>query len=150
MTNTPLHSIRVDRRQFGQRVVWAAGYAVVFLVGLMIAAVALRRASRPFVGLSGSIYRTADAAETWQRVHRDPSAALYDVSMADGEHGWAVGDGRLLATRDAGRSWRLQPLPDALVTARIRAVAAVDARHAVAVGLAGVRLRTLDAGRRCA
>ncbi|MEE8164159.1 MAG: YCF48-related protein [Myxococcota bacterium] len=99
------------------------------------------------VGLSGSIYRTANAAETWQRVHSDPSVALYDVSMADEQHGWAVGDGRLLATRDAGRSWRVQPLPEGLAAARLRAVAAVDARHAVAVGLAGVRLRTLDAGR---
>ena len=111
-------------------------------------AVALLDAAHAIVvGLSGSIYRTTDAAETWHRVHRDPSAALYDVSIADGEHGWAVGDGRLLATRDAGRSWRVQPLPEGLAAARLRAVAAVDARHAVAVGLAGVRLRTLDAGR---
>ena len=55
MTNALLRAVRVDQRLLGQRLVWATGYAAVFVVGLMIAAIAVRRSSRPFVGLSGSI-----------------------------------------------------------------------------------------------
>jgi hypothetical protein len=55
MTDAPLRGIRLDRWLLGQRVVWVAGYAVVLFVGLMIAGVAMRRSSRPFVGMSGSI-----------------------------------------------------------------------------------------------
>jgi hypothetical protein len=53
--DTPARAFRLDRRLLGQRIVWTAGYVTVFLVGLMIAAVAVRRSSRPFVGVSGSI-----------------------------------------------------------------------------------------------
>jgi len=67
--------------------------------------------------------------------------------MFDAESGWAVGDGRILATRDGGRSWRVQPLPEARADAQLRGVHALDADHALSVGLAGARLRTQNGGR---
>ncbi len=93
---------------------------------------------------SGSIYRSEDAGERWQRVHVDPGGALYDVAMTGPERGWAVGDERLLSTRDGGRSWERLPLPAEAANARLRAIAVSEgpAGQSVAsvVGLAGVHL----------
>jgi O-antigen ligase len=50
-----MRGISDGRQLLRERVVWAAGYAAVFFVGLVIAAIAVRRSSRPFVGVSGSI-----------------------------------------------------------------------------------------------
>jgi len=67
--------------------------------------------------------------------------------MLDAQLGWAVGDGRILATRDGGRSWRVQALPEGRESAQLRGIHALDMDHALVVGLAGVRLRTQNAGR---
>ena len=55
MINLPPRGSRFDRRRLRQELVWAGGYALVLLVGLAIAAVAVRRSYRPYIGVSGSM-----------------------------------------------------------------------------------------------
>ncbi len=98
------------------------------------------------VSRSGSIYRTSDAGQVFRRVYSGAAAALYDLSMFDSNNGWAVGDGRILVTRDGGRSWRVQTLPIGHEGAKLRGVHALGPDRAIIVGLAGIRLRTQNAG----
>lgn len=45
----------IERQRLVQQLTWLIGYSVVFLVGLMVAAVAVRRSYQPYIGLSGAI-----------------------------------------------------------------------------------------------
>lgn len=99
------------------------------------------------VSSSGSIYRSEDAGETWRRVYSETSEPLHDIAFSGAEQGWAVGDGRIISTTDAGRSWSSQPLPSSRPNASLRAVAALDRHHVVSVGLVGARFRSTDGGR---
>jgi hypothetical protein len=62
----------------------------------------------------------------------------------DDQLAWAVGDGgTILATRDGGSTWALQPAP---VASTLWAASFADAGRGYAVGEGGVVLRTVDAG----
>jgi photosystem II stability/assembly factor-like uncharacterized protein len=68
-------------------------------------------------GDASRIYRTTDGGATWDAVFvNDDPAAFYDCMALypDGRHGLAMSDPvdgrfRILATRDAGRSWTVLP-----------------------------------------
>ena len=90
-------------------------------------------------GYPDLIVRSADGGHSWKVVHRDPSTASPDLpvlmacAFADADHGWAVGrSSTILATSDAGESWKAQRTPSS--GAILGAVAAVDADHVWAVG----------------
>lgn len=102
------------------------------------------------VGERGTILRSTDAARSWQPAIAPPgtNAALTGLAFApDGVHGWAVGhDALILATADAGRTWRKSwqshNLSDSFLD-----VLALDAVHVIAVGAYGLHVETTDAGR---
>ena len=87
--------------------------------------------------------------ESW----RD-DADLYDVTFADEEYGWAVGDhGTIWHTQNGGEIWRPQTAP---VDTPLRGVHFIDRQHGWAVGGAaiplthmakGVVLKTKDGGK---
>jgi len=100
------------------------------------------------VGDHGSIYRTEDGGQHWQKVESSTSRSLYSVSMADAAAGWAVGQyGTILRTVDAGRSWMMQPGLEEKQNLHLFGVHAVDAETAWVVGVWGTRISTQDGGR---
>jgi photosystem II stability/assembly factor-like uncharacterized protein len=100
------------------------------------------------VGDHGSIYRTEDGGQHWQKAESSTSRSLYSVSMADAAAGWAVGQyGTILRTVDAGRSWTMQPGLEEKRNLHLFSVHAVDAETAWVVGVWGTRISTQDGGR---
>jgi photosystem II stability/assembly factor-like uncharacterized protein len=99
------------------------------------------------VGDHGSIYRTEDGGQRWQKAESSTSRSLYSVSMADTAVGWAVGQyGTILKTVDAGRSWAVQPGLEEKRNLHLFGVHAVDAETAWGVGVWGTRILTRDGG----
>lgn len=69
---------------------------------------------------------------------------FFGVAVPESGMVWAVGDsGKIVVSSDGGRSFHIQPAP---VSAHLQAIAAWDARRAVAVGNQGVVLLTEDGG----
>lgn len=108
----------------------------------------------------GTMIHTEDGGATWtvSRVSEDvklPESALdtgvepgdvnlYGLSFGDPDHVWQVGEfGVVLASDDAGHTWRQQTTP---VESTLFGVRFSDAQHGVAVGLDSVILRTADGG----
>jgi len=64
------------------------------------------------VGRTGSILRTTDQGESWERLRNGNLATLpahryHDVCFIDAENGYVVGDkGLVMRTRDGGESWQ--------------------------------------------
>lgn len=71
--------------------------------------------------------------------------AFYGVVAPGGETLWAVGSyGKIVRSEDGGSSWAVQSSP---VISHLQAIAAWDARRAVAVGNRGLVVVTDDAGK---
>ncbi len=71
-----------------------------------------------------------------------------DVSMADAQNGWGVGQlGLILRTEDGGETWTQQANSKQAQGVQIFAVQAVDANRAWAIGEWGTRILTEDGGR---
>jgi len=45
----------IDRQRMAQRMTWLLAYGAVFFAGLIVAAVAIKRAQQPYIGLAGAI-----------------------------------------------------------------------------------------------
>ena len=101
------------------------------------------------VGERTTILRSTDSAGTWRpaAVPATLSATLTGITVApDALNGWAVGhDALILATSDAGLTWRKSWQGDDL-TASFLDVLALDDRHVIAIGANGLCLETRDAG----
>jgi photosystem II stability/assembly factor-like uncharacterized protein len=102
------------------------------------------------VGYWGTVLRSTDRGETWERVPTPTDANLYAVAFADARHGWAVGaSGTLLRSDDGGRTWERvrveisdelgDPIP---LDSPLFGVAATSPTDAWAVGDFGVVLHT--------
>lgn len=97
------------------------------------------------VGAGGTVVRTTDAGETWQRPPSGTAFSLHGVWFTSAFEGWAVGNsGTVLKTTDGGQSW-----------ARLTNVGVGDALFDVwfatpdtgwVVGAVGLVLRTFDRG----
>ena len=99
------------------------------------------------VGYHGAIYWTDDGGEGWHKGKTDTSQLLYSVSMADTEHGWAVGQlGTILRTNDGRRTWHASPTSRQDEGSHLFGVHAIDANTAWAVGEWGSRILTDDGG----
>jgi photosystem II stability/assembly factor-like uncharacterized protein len=99
------------------------------------------------VGDHGSIYRTDNAGQHWQKAESSTRRSLYAVSMADAAVGWAVGQyGTIIRTVDAGRTWAIQPSLEGKERLHLFGVHAVDADTAWVVGVWGTRILTQDGG----
>jgi photosystem II stability/assembly factor-like uncharacterized protein len=97
------------------------------------------------VGHLGTLLRTVDAGETWQRLTADldRESVLLDVLFLNANEGFAVGAyGLFLRTRDAGATWtRSDPQPEQFHFNHI--VRTADGALFL-VGEAGTLLRSLD------
>ncbi len=102
------------------------------------------------VGYRTAVYRSEDAGQTWRKgaVNGiDQNLLMYDISMADAERGWIVGQlGTVLHTRDGGKTWEPQSNPKTEDGFHLFSVHAVDANNAWAVGEWGTRIFTDDGG----
>jgi photosystem II stability/assembly factor-like uncharacterized protein len=99
------------------------------------------------VGDHGSVYRTDNAGQHWQKAESSTRRSLYAVSMADAAVGWAVGQyGTIIRTVDAGRTWAIQPSLEGKENLHLFGVHAVDADTAWVVGVWGTRILTRDGG----
>jgi photosystem II stability/assembly factor-like uncharacterized protein len=99
------------------------------------------------VGDHGSVYRTENAGQHWQKAESATKRSLYAVSMADAAVGWAVGQyGTIIRTVDAGRTWGIQPSLEGKENLHLFGVHAVDAETAWVVGVWGTRILTQDGG----
>jgi len=99
------------------------------------------------VSAEGDVFVSRDAGMSWMSSRPSAEGRLHDVSMADRDVGWLVGDAGIWRTDDGGASWQPQrPIetPDRLHHTRI---AAIDRDRAVAVGSGGMRAYTQDGGR---
>lgn len=99
------------------------------------------------VAATGEIYFSSNSGLSWQRARVPAVAGLRDISFADGETGWAVGDGVILRSEDAGSSWEHQRVPDLGDRIRLVGISAIDREHAIVVAEGGMYLRTQDGGR---
>jgi len=99
-------------------------------------------------GYHGSIYRTEDGGNSWEKGFTDTERLLYSVSMGDSQHGWAVGQsGTILRTEDGGKTWKSQHNLKVEEGSHLFGVHAIDANTAWAVGEWGSRIETTDGGR---
>jgi photosystem II stability/assembly factor-like uncharacterized protein len=99
------------------------------------------------VGDHGSVYRTENAGQHWQKAESSTRRSLHAVSMADAAVGWAVGQyGTIIRTVDAGRTWAIQPSLEGKENLHLFGVHAVDADTAWVVGVWGTRILTRDGG----
>ena len=94
-------------------------------------------------GVAGRAIKSTDAGLRWRSVTKRAVTAVAAVSTLQA---WAVGGkGLIIHTTDGGNHWRQQPSG---VTAALRNVFFLDARHGWAGGDHGTLLRTTDGGRR--
>ena len=63
-------------------------------------------------GWGGSLARTRDGGETWERLEVPTTAGLETLYFVDQNHGWAAGlQGAILRTRDGGATWEKANTP---------------------------------------
>jgi photosystem II stability/assembly factor-like uncharacterized protein len=98
------------------------------------------------VGDRGHVLLSDDEGRTWRQVIVPTRAMLTGVCFGDSQHGWAVGhDGALLATTDAGETWKHQ-YAGVGVDVIFLDVFFSDAQHGLVVGAYGKCLLTTDGG----
>lgn len=89
-------------------------------------------------------HRSTDGGATWQFVH-DPGPTFRDVSFADLQNGWAVGDGSaVLRTTDGGLTW--QPVSPPAGARSLTAVSASAPSTVWVAGPGGYAASTTDGG----
>ncbi len=105
---------------------------------------------------SNGIYATTDGGTTWKLQYRSATLSFSGIAFASTADGWAVGSDlkmnadTIIATTDGGASWTVQSdraysrIASAL--GGLEEVAALDSRHAWAVGNGGVILVTANGG----
>lgn len=99
-------------------------------------------------GYWGSVYVSDDGGSTWTKGVTGTRKLLYDVSMADAQKGWTVGqEGTILRTEDGGLTWTQQATNKQAEGSHLFAVHALDANTAWAVGDWGTRVFTDDGGK---
>jgi photosystem II stability/assembly factor-like uncharacterized protein len=98
-------------------------------------------------GYWGAIYVSTDGGESFKKADTGTDSPINDVSMANSEKGWAVGQlGLLLRTEDGGLTWTPQDNPK-LGNNHLFSIQALDASRAWAVGDWGTRIYTADGGK---
>ena len=99
------------------------------------------------VGYWGAAYVSFDGGKQWQRGETKTRSLINDVSMADNERGFAVGQrGLLLRTDDGGLHWETLPNPKKGLAVHFFSVHALDANRVWIVGEWGTRLYSDDGG----
>ncbi len=98
------------------------------------------------VGDRGHVLLSDDAGANWRQVLAPTRAMLTAISFPDDRHGWAVGhDGVILATADAGETWKRQDPGTDLETSYLD-VLFVSSQRGFAAGAYGKFITTTDGG----
>ena len=98
-------------------------------------------------GYWGAIYVSQDGGNSWKKAKTGTDSPINDVSMANAQKGWAVGQlGLLLRTEDGGLTWTPQDNPK-LGNNHLFSIQALDENRAWAVGDWGTRIYTGDGGK---
>ncbi len=96
------------------------------------------------VGTNGTILRSEDNGETWERQFAGTLADLYSIDFVDDKRATIVGaNGTILRSRDGGESWTLQ---ESGGNRAIRSVSFGNDEVGVLVGDEGLVRRTNDGG----
>jgi photosystem II stability/assembly factor-like uncharacterized protein len=101
------------------------------------------------VGERGTILRSTDSAQTWNRVASGTRATLTGIAFAPGfeKLGWAVGhDALILSTADGGSTWTKQYQGADLQDSFLDVLALVDQR-VIAIGGYGLYAQSTDGGK---
>lgn len=114
--------------------------------GDLVAVEVVDASSVVVVASEGYVYVSRDSGDSWMSSRASAEGGLRDVSMADREVGWIVGEGGIWRTDDGGTGWRPQSLPDPEDHTRLARVAAIDRDRAVVMGSGGMRAFTRDGG----
>lgn len=112
-----------------RRLIAAALFSLGLLIGSVFVGQLVTLAEAPRIALATSAFG-------WSIVPPVTSSALYGISMADRDNGWAVGEGGIILRYDDAE-WRQVTSP---VTTTLRDVARLSATEAWAVGDNGVIL----------
>jgi photosystem II stability/assembly factor-like uncharacterized protein len=100
------------------------------------------------VGYWGAIYVSDDGGKSWKKSNSGTQKLLYDVSMANEQVGWTVGQlGLILRTEDGGATWAHQDNSKQAEGVNLLSVYALDESRAWAIGDWGTRIYTADAGK---
>jgi len=99
-------------------------------------------------GYWGSIYRSENGGQSWERTDSGTKRLIYGISMADTQTGWAVGQlGLVLRTQDGGKTWVRQSTPKDHQGVHLFSVQALSPQRAIAVGEWGTIIVTNDGGK---
>jgi len=97
------------------------------------------------VGAEGTLLRTFDSGENWERQPSHTEQDLFHVFFADEKTGWVCGEsGTILRTSDGGESWSVQQTP---VNTRLYQLFFTDASEGWIVGKSGTILYSEDSGK---
>lgn len=95
-------------------------------------------------GKNGYISRTTDGGVTWNLQQSGIQEAIFDVEFKDDNNGMAVGFKRILKTTNSGSTWT--PVYTSQNNLNLLSVKYIDETNLIAVGDAGVVLRSSDSG----
>ncbi len=104
------------------------------------------------VGDGFQILRTRDGGIQWHRVPSETRvwAHLQDLQFVDDTHGWAIGGGGLVRTKDGGETWQgplvLDPEDQNRSTTQGQALSFVDPHRGWLVGKHGLIRHSSDSG----
>lgn len=99
-------------------------------------------------GEGGSIYKTCDAGDTWEKLRSPTRRLLLGGIFVDNDRGWIVGAGAtIIQTSDGGDTWYQSTLPQVEKSVRFNATSFIDNRKGWAVGSGGIVYNTANGGR---
>jgi photosystem II stability/assembly factor-like uncharacterized protein len=87
------------------------------------------------VSTGQDVFRTIDGGESWHKLQRaNQSWYIWDISIIDSLHIWVSdGSGKIFATADGGKNWRLQ-FADTTLTTFMNYIEMFDLNNGVALG----------------
>jgi len=96
------------------------------------------------IGYRGKILETPDSGRTWNIIAAPTDRALYNIRLADAQHGWICGHaGLILNTKDGGKTWTEQK---SNTESYLFAIYPTSPTHVYAVGDKSTLVETTDAG----
>src|SRR5215813_3813870 len=99
-------------------------------------------------GEGGSIYKSYDAGDTWEKLRSPTRRLLLGGIFVDDDRGWIVGAGAtIIQTSDGGDTWYQSALPQVEKSVRFTATSFIDNRKGWAVGSGGSVYNTVNGGR---